>query len=414
MKIKVLIDLSPVGSRPELRTGLARVALSLARALSCRATIQLKCAAWGSLHATGQFLSASSELADLEYASIRMDWASRHYIRKVLDLETFGKEPSIFWIRIGQVLNRLRNPLANLSSKDFNVIHSTYARLPSQSLKWRISRLITVHDLMPFALPESMFPPGQRAITGRILKSIRKEDWVACVSEHTKKDFLQFTEHPVERCVVIPNGVDLEVFSPSCPKRQTAIRRKFGLTEDEPFLMTLSSLAPHKNLKMLLKLWNERKFGKGRGRFVIAGGRTTDAQSLFRQLGVDGVETDGVIVTGYLTDEDYVDLASACNSFLFPSLYEGFGLPALEAMACGAPVVVASTTSLPEVVGNGGQTLDPSNECLWAEAMEAALLTTPPDCVRLASRRRAEGFSWGATAARYEALYHQMNRPEIR
>jgi glycosyltransferase involved in cell wall biosynthesis len=252
-----------------------------------------------------------------------------------------------------------------------------------------------------------MLPAGQVGITRRILRSIRRDDWVACVSEWTRCDFLNVTNHPAEHAVVIPNGVDHAAFHPHTTAHEiNSARLHFGLG-DQPYLLTLSSLAPHKNLQMLLEAW---KLGSGAARgckLVLSGGRTRDLKAAMKSLGIDNIP-EGVVLTGFVSDADFRALAAGAQAFLFPSLYEGFGLPALEAMACGAPVIASNRTSVPEVVGNTGQLLDPTRADDWAGAMTAAVAGPPRSNVDAASVRQAERFSWSDVAGRYVELYRRV------
>lgn len=404
---RVLLDVSPITARAETRTGLARVALSLGLALAARPDLAISTCAWGSLVASEDFEKVRKEFPSLGglYPQAS-DWA-RFCTRRLRAAAEQSPPVRAFWRIAGQATNRLRNPLAGIEARSFDLIHSTYARVPRVVRRARRPALLTVHDVMPLRLPATMLPAGQVGITHRILRSIRRDDWVACVSEWTRRDFLEAVGHPPERAVVIPNGTDHTIFYPHTSQSEVAeVRERYGLAE-QPFLLTLSSLAPHKNMRFVIDAWMRSNAASAGGLLVIAGGRTADVNAVMKALGIDAPPR-GIVLTGFVSDEDFRRLASGCQSFLFPSLYEGFGLPVLEAMACGAPVVASNRTSIPEVVGNSGRLLDPCDCDAWACAMRSAVtnaVRTAPDSD---SVRQSQRFSWADAASQYASLYRRI------
>jgi glycosyltransferase involved in cell wall biosynthesis len=404
---RVLLDITPVTARPESRTGLARVALSLGLTLAARDDVEIATCAWGSLIATDDFTSVRAQFPELHGLQVRRSAWDRYCTRRLREPAVKHPLARAMWRLAGQATNRLRNPLAGVDLSQFDLTHSTYARVPDVVRRRRLPTVITVHDVMPLRLPAGSLPPGQVGITSRILRSIRPDDRVACVSEWTRSEFLDCTNHPAEHAVVIPNGVDHAAFHPHTPAEEiTAVRLRFSLG-DGPYLLTLSSLATHKNLHVLLEAWKRVCDAEHSGSLVLAGGRTKDPGVVMKSLGVDGVP-DGVVLTGFVTDAEFRALAAGAQAFLFPSLYEGFGLPVLEAMACGTPVIASSRTSVPEVVGDAGQLLDPMRTDDWACAMTAAVAARIRTKADAACVRQAERFSWSQVADRYAQLYRQV------
>lgn len=402
--LRLLLDVSPIGAAPESRTGLARVALALARALTARDDVDLRSCAWGSIAATADFASVRREFPELQGLLPTPGFLERACLR----LTGAGRPrlPGALSRIVGQVANRCRNPLAGVDLATFDVVHSTYARFPRVVRRRGLPSVMTLHDLMPLRMPAHWFSAGQAGVTRRIVAGARQADRVVCISESTRRDFLDDTGYPPERAVVIHNGIDHGIFHPETDGALVgAVLRKHGL-EGVPFVLTLSSLAPHKNLRMLLDAWRRRQEGRP-GSLVIAGGQTKDVASLARGLAI-GDDVQGVVVTGHVSDAEFRALATACQAFVFPSLYEGFGLPALEAMACGAPVIAADRTSLPEVVGAAGTLLDPTDESAWEEQVGRALAAAPRDRPHGPSLERAAGFSWERSAAAYAALYRRL------
>lgn len=402
--MQILLDVSPIPAAAEKRTGLARVALSLGQALGRRPDLHLATCAWGSLAASAEFASVRQEFPALNGVHPRQSRLERLCSAKAAQPMPGSRWSRAFWHRAGQAVNQLRNPLAGVRLEDFDVVHSTYARFPRVVRQSGLPTVLTLHDIMPLRLPAARFPAGQVGVTRRIVTSIRPRDWVASVSEWTKADFLDITDHPADRVVVVPNGVDHEMFRPTVDGAAiTEMRRRLGIG-DGPFVLTLSSLAPHKNLTLLCDVWSRSSRLSSLGTLVVAGGRSTKPDELLSALGVARSALN-FVVTGHVTDADFRHLASSCQAFLFPSLYEGFGLPVLEAMACGAPVVASNATSLPEVVGDAGTLLAPDDTNAWEAAIHAALarplrMTADPD-----SLARAARFSWDNAAEAYASLY---------
>lgn len=408
--LRVLLDVSPLTLQARQRTGLARVAWDLASELAAMPGVDLRVCGWGSLQSTEEVSLLLRETPWLRPAAMRESRLVSLFWRLTATAGRPRRIDGAWRARLAQAVNLLRDRVPGAHGEDFDIVHSSYAGVPRGVRRWRRPTVITVHDLTPLRLAPSLMPPGQVAITRRILRTIRRDDWVACVSEHTRRDFLASRAHSSERTVVIPNGVDHSRFRPVQRMDELMrVRRTYGLGEG-PFVLTLSSLAPHKNLRMLVELWPEIRRRWPAHQLVLAGGRGADASALMRGLGLTGPPPAGLVLTGFIPDTDLPALFSAAELFVFPSLYEGFGLPVLEAMACGSPVVAARSSSIPEVVGTGGELIEPEDQGAWMEAIESRFRAgnrTRPDPRAVAV---AAGFSWKKTAGAYLDLYAQAHK----
>lgn len=401
--LNVLVDITPAATPPQTRTGLARVAIELAYALVTRDDVSLRTCAWGSLDAACYMADHMSEFESLSPVAA----AISPLTRRLLGIARTRKHDLLRLAahRALQAVNRIRNPLRGCRLSDIDVIHSTYSRLPRVARRSCRPAVVTVHDITPLRLPPDGVSSEQRAITARMIRAIRPNDWVACVSDFTRRDFLAYTGHRSDRAVTVPNGVDFEIFRPRPIADSQSTLDRLGIA-GRPFVMTLSSLAGHKNLQMLLRIWPAVVAAVPDAAFVVAGGKTTNSRALRDAFGIP--DTRGLVVTGRVSDGEFCDLATRCNAFLFPSLYEGFGLPALEAMAAGAPVIAADNTSLPEVVGKAGTLLDPHDADAWRDVTIQALRRGLGQEPHAESIRQAASFSWERTAAGYVALYRRM------
>lgn len=404
-RMRLLLDITPVTRTESARTGLARVAYALAHALAARPDLTVECVGWGSVAATFEVQRFLAEQSVLQAAPIRPGRLLLAYDR----LYRRHARPSRLLIRVGQVLNKTRNPLRGLDPARYDVVHSTYAGFPRVLERWPARKVITIHDITALRLPPHLVPPGQAAITKRIMASVRPQHWAACISEFTRQDFLRYRGHPAERSSVIPNGVEESIFHPcEDAARIEAVRQRYGVPAGK-YVLTLSSLAPHKNLRFLLEAWAAVPNKAPDWALVVAGGKTRDIGQLATALRLDPDLLGQVVFTGFVPDEDLSALLSGAQAFAFPSLYEGFGLPVLEAMACGCPVMASNTSSIPEVVGTAGRLLDPGNSDEWSSAI-ASILAKPsraaaPDFVAC---RQSGLFSWPAVAQAYATLYSRF------
>ena len=408
--LRLLLDVSPLTRATRNRTGLARVAWALAAELARDPRVDLRVCSWGSLLATSELKQVAREEPWLRLAATRDSRLASFYWWLVSACGRPGSSAGVGWLRLAQLINLLRTRVPGASGEQFDAIHSTYAGVPRGVRHWQRPTVVTVHDLTPLRLPAAQVSREQVAITRRLLGTIRATDWVACVSEHTRRDYLAYCAHPSERTVVIPNGVDHARFHPVREPAAMERVRKIYRLGDAPYVVTLSSLAEHKNLRLLLETWPEIRRRFPMHRLVLAGGKGSDAVSLLRGLGFNAPLPDGVQLTGFVPDDDLPALYSAAELFAFPSLYEGFGLPVLEAMACGAPVVVSRSSSLPEVVGDCGLLVDPIDRRGWVDAMAACLARgrrAGPDVAAVGAAAR---FPWARTAGAYVELYERACR----
>ncbi len=273
----------------------------------------------------------------------------------------------------------------------------------------RVPQVITVHDLSFWRYPQTL--PAWKAFYLRQLtrRSIRRAARVIAVSESTRQDVLRWAQVPSERVVTVPNGVDAR-FRPLPSQDVAAWRARKGLPER--FLLYLGTLQPRKNLETLLKAyarWRRQAPALAAGiPLILAGAKGWYYEHLFQlvdELGLSGA----VHFAGYVPAQELPLWYNAATLFLYPSLFEGFGLPVLEAMACGTPVVVADTSSLPEMVADAGLILPPRDVDAWAQGI-ASLLTDEAYRVDLARRgqERARQFSWERTARETLAVYQDV------
>lgn len=274
------------------------------------------------------------------------------------------------------------------------------------SLPPSVPQVVTVHDLAFHHFPEQYPAAKQRYLRLMTRLSVSRARRVIAVSEATRRDIIRLYGCPPERVVAVPNGIGDEM-RPLPLDEVVAFRREQGLPEE--FLLFLGTLQPRKNLETLLRAYatitNEVDWP-----LVVAGGTGWQYDRIFqlvRQLGL----VERVRFVGYVVGEQLPLWYNAAKAFVYPSLYEGFGLPVLEAMACGTPVIASNTSSLPEVVGDAGLLVDPRS----VRGLASTMLAVARDGdlrqqLGQRGRERARAFSWTRTAELTVEVYRQALR----
>lgn len=276
--------------------------------------------------------------------------------------------------------------------------------------------VITVHDMMdlfyndafshhPFYIDFALRAFFRFAIPRTVSKATK----IIAVSENTKRDIIKYLHTPNEKVKVVLHGVE-ETFRPiQDEKLWRKVRKKYRLPER--YVLYLGSTKPYKNLGNALEAFAKLKRLEDNPediRLVIGGLRHFTRSNLDEKIENYGIETD-VVNIGYVAEEDLPVVYSMAELFLFPSLWEGFGLPALEAMACGVPVVTSNTSSLPEVVGDAGILVNPEDTNAIARGMQR-LLNDRILKKKLAKKsiERARRFSWEEAAKKTLQIYHEI------
>ncbi len=267
--------------------------------------------------------------------------------------------------------------------------------------------VVTIHDLIPLVFPASMRSSVARTYYRRAnKKAIGKAERIIAVSESTKRDIQKVFGVAGEKIALIPNGVadSFKVISNEASldgiKKRCRIRSKYILNVGNP--------KPHKNWTGLVEAFAALDEGFSDYQLVLVGSsdpRFPQVVRLIKRLGLE----DRVMITGFVSEKDMVLLYNAAEMFVFPSLYEGFGLPVLEAMACGTPVVSSNTSSLPEVVGDAGILFDPNDKTDLVKGIEMVLSNEElrQDLLRR-GLERIRHFSWTGTAQQTLEVYQQM------
>jgi glycosyltransferase involved in cell wall biosynthesis len=234
---------------------------------------------------------------------------------------------------------------------------------------------------------------------------LRAADAVIAVSQHTKDDAIRTYGIEEEKISVIYEGVS-DRFRRASPDAITAVRRKYGLPGG--FILSVATIEPRKNLTSLLEAYHALRSEFAENRLVLVGKKGWLYADFFRRIRELGLE-DQVIFPGYVPDEDLPAMYSAADLFVFPSLYEGFGLPVLEALACGAPVVASNASSLPEVAGDAALLVDPNDGEALVHEMRAVLSNAElSHDMQTRGPKQAAKFSWHKAARETLDVYSSV------
>ncbi len=271
--------------------------------------------------------------------------------------------------------------------------------------------VVTVHDLIAIVYGQDI-PFFSRQYFGHWMPfTYRKANHIIAVSNHTKRDLIKLLNLPEQKITVIYEGVEPN-FKPI--KRPSVIKKvqKRYQTGGRYFLH-LGTLNPRKNLDFLIRIFAQVVRRHPDCRLILTGKQGWYYTGLYKTVARLGLGRH-VVFTGYIEEVDKPALYSGAVGFTFPSLYEGFGFPPLEAMACGTPVIASNRSSIPEVVGRAGILLDPNDGPGWVKAIER-LLDSSSFAQKLAAQGlvQAKKFNWFKTAQQTTLVYQRVLKEEL-
>lgn len=313
-----------------------------------------------------------------------------------LDLPAFFQSYPV-WSRLGSA------DLYHLTSESLAILLLLRRDRPS---------IVTVHALFTYLFRDNPALSTYNHFVDRwfdalAVRGLRRAHAIISVSDYIKRALIRHLAIPADRIYVVPEAVDHSMFRPmSAP---ASFREKYGLSDEFRYILYVGSEQPRKNFLTLLQAFGRLQERVEKVRLVKVGQpevrRERDkALKLMQRLGIE----ESVAFCGHV-GADLPLFYNACDTFVFPSLYEGFGLPPLEAMACGTPVICSNSTSLPEVVGDAALLFDPTDEDALVDRMERMLLDAE---LRQEYRQRgldnAQRFRWDVVATRTAEVYREV------
>ena len=273
-----------------------------------------------------------------------------------------------------------------------------------------------IYDMAYMACPETMAQRTRHWLSRNMNKYCSRASKILTISDFSRQEIHRYLDVPLEKIEVVYCGVDTEQYHPDYSEdRIQEVKAKYNISG--AYILYLGTLEPRKNIEALIRAYQRlltagpSRFGQNHSVFpklVLAGKKGWLYDSIFQLVKEFHLENQ-VIFTGYVDESDAAPLLCGARMFVFPSLYEGFGIPPLEAMACGTPVIVSDCASLPEVVGDAGLLVPPMDIEKLAESMNRLLKDDQlHTALREAGLKRAGQFTWKASAKKLVQIYRMM------
>jgi len=302
--------------------------------------------------------------------------------------------------------HRLQLPLpVELFTGRIDLFHATDFTLPPTLPGVRT--LLTVHDLSFVRAPEATTPVLKAYLDHVVPRSVRRADHVLADSQATKDDLVEFYGTPAEKITVLLSGVNPGFGPVQSEEVRKMVRQRYHLPEN-PYVFSVGTVQPRKNYARLILALAALGPEFENFHLVIAGGRGWLETPIFRAV-EDNSLTERVHFIGFAQDQDLPALYAEAACLAYPSLYEGFGFPVLEAMACGTPVITSNISSMPEVAGDAALLVDPYDVEALTDALRR-VLTDETLRADLISRgfRQVTDFTWERAARQLKDVYQQM------
>jgi glycosyltransferase involved in cell wall biosynthesis len=290
----------------------------------------------------------------------------------------------------------------HLKRARYALFHGTNYDIPLWN---RCPTVVTIHDLSVWLLPHMHERRIVRRARRRLPIMARNATMIIAATESGKRELCEHLKVEPERVSVTPYA-PRRSFRPVLPARAAEVRGRLGIEGE--FLLFVGTIEPRKNLITLIRAYEELlRASSHRPQLVIAGKEGWLTEELFAHIRRAGLE-ERLRFTGYIPEEDLAALYSSCTAFIYPSLYEGFGLPPLEAMASGAPVITSRIGSITEVVGQGALLIEPMDAAgLAASIVKLLEDERARERLRQKGRERAAEFTWEKTAAQTLEVYRE-------
>ena len=300
---------------------------------------------------------------------------------------------------------------------EVDIFHSSDWLEPPIASK-KTKKVTTIHDMIVYLFPSSL-PPRIISNQRRRLEYVKKEsDLIITNSQTTKDDVVKFLQIPEDK-IVVTYLAPAPDFKPQDEEKIGQVLEKYKIKK--PYILSVATQEPRKNIQKLLdafdKLTSDPK-AKNQSAHLVLTGKYGWGQGL--RLGEGGHTETRVIWTGYVPQDDLIALYAGCRVFVYPSLYEGFGLPILEAMACGAPVIASNNSSMAEIAKDAAILVDPRSENQLIRSLDLMLNLNLENYQKMvnASLNRARAYTWLKTAKQtldaYEEVFQNSEEVENR
>ena len=415
--VNIILDASPLGIglyHRQARTGISRVIEQLVAGLRRSPDCQLSLAAPTHLPETMRYV-ADNFSTPIPVVHATGERAVARLENTLLSPFRADSVPSKVIRQISYQTRRVTNTeYARFQPDHFPakaVYHATFFPVPAVVQQRQATRTVqSIYDLIPIMHPE-WFTDGERTVQ-QVLAGLSPESWVTTISQATKDDFCTHTNFNPDRVVPILLAASPDLFHPVADEdRKLAIRRRLKLGNG-PYFLSLATLEPRKNIDHLIRCFSQLIVSKELPvdvKLVLVGTKGWKFDDIMAEAGRNNELMSRLVFTGFVPDEDLAPLYAGAMAFVYPSLYEGFGLPPLEAMQCGLPVITSNVSSLPEVVGDAAIQVAPKDVDALCQAM-LTIASSPSVRADMSDKslRRAAQFSWDKFTAEHVALYKRI------
>ena len=285
-----------------------------------------------------------------DYTGEFINFMNRHNVKEQINYNIKIKQNKLIPYKIYNILTQKLKISHNfLLGTKSDIYHFFNFTIP-KNIKGKI--IITIYDTVFFTVPETM---GDMKTISEYRYAAEKSDLIITISESAKSDIIKHFNVSEEKIKIVTPGIDLHKYSKS---ELENIRKKYNLPQN--YILYLGTIEPRKNIERIVKSFKRYKQEINDDlKLVIVGKKGWKYDNIMKLI--ESMGTD-IIITGYIDEEDKVPIYKLAQIFVFPSLYEGFGMPILEAMASGTPVITSNISSMPEVAGNAGILVDPFDE----------------------------------------------------
>lgn len=407
VQVKLLYDMSVLGwahYEPRARTGIYRVIENIALGLLASGKCDLVgYASQGNDAGSLEYLGAHSKLSACRERYLPGMGTCKH-LRFMHD--GIRGQMQKFYYKLALDL-----PEEVITAPRVDLCHSTFYPPPEiLCCKKRLPMVQTVYDLIPILFPH-FFNWGEDQTVRTVVERLTRETFVLCISESTKNDLCNFASHvDPSKVFVTPLAASDEFYPCTDVCQLFEVRQKIGIPDDAVYFLSVCTLEPRKNLdttiRSFVRLILEHHVSNVY--LVLTGVQGWKYDKILAEIEGAEEHRNRIILTGFVPDEDLAPLYSGALAFVYMSLYEGFGLPPLEAMQCGTPVITSNTSSLPEVVGDAGIMIDPRDgDGLCQSMLDLYQKQELREDLAKRSLRQAARFSWGRCVAETIAVYHQ-------
>ena len=289
-----------------------------------------------------------------EYVAEFVNFLNKYDARKEINCDIEIKENKLMPYKIYNFLTKKLNISHNLIFGTKSDIYHFFNFTIPKNIKGKI--IITIYDTVFFTVPETM---GDMKTISEYRYAAERSDLIITISESAKADIIKHFNIDEKKIKIVTPGIDLQKYSYKYSKSELEnIRKKYNLPKN--YILYLGTIEPRKNIERIVKAFKKyKKEINDDLKLVIVGRKGWKYDNIMKLI--ESMGTD-IIITGYIDEEDKVPIYKLAQIFVFPSLYEGFGMPILEAMASGTPVITSNISSMPEVAGNAGMLVDPFNE----------------------------------------------------